>query len=115
MSRLRRPFLWDRSISVTADWLSEYTGVDAAEQESQCGLTIDRVPYPADENARKGRHHQERSQRSPGTVRDLLGRISPPRLGASRAGHMAERSSALPAKSSKLRDAWFILLLSDGG
>jgi hypothetical protein len=52
MSRLRRPFLWDRSISVTADWLSEYTGVDAAEQESQCGLTIDRVPCPADEDVR---------------------------------------------------------------
>jgi len=30
----------------------EYAGVDAAEQQSRCGLTIDRVRLPADENAR---------------------------------------------------------------
>jgi putative transposase len=30
----------------------EYAGVDPAEQQSRCGLTIDRVRLPADENAR---------------------------------------------------------------
>ncbi len=30
----------------------EYAGVDAAEQESRCGLAIDRVRLPADEKAR---------------------------------------------------------------
>ena len=30
----------------------EYAGVHAAEQQSRCGLTIDRVRLPADENAR---------------------------------------------------------------
>ncbi len=30
----------------------EYAGVDAAERQSRCGLTIDRVRLPADENAR---------------------------------------------------------------
>jgi hypothetical protein len=38
------------------DWkwssFPEYAGVDAAEQQSRCGLTIDRVRLPADENAR---------------------------------------------------------------
>jgi hypothetical protein len=29
----------------------EYAGVDAAEQEKRCGLCIDRVRLPADENA----------------------------------------------------------------
>jgi hypothetical protein len=29
---------------VTLDCLTEYAGVDAAEQESRCRLTIDRVP-----------------------------------------------------------------------
>jgi putative transposase len=31
---------------------TEYAGVDAAEQQSRCGLTIDRVRLPADEHAR---------------------------------------------------------------
>jgi hypothetical protein len=30
----------------------ECAGVDAAEQQSCCGLTIDRMRLPADENAR---------------------------------------------------------------
>ncbi len=30
----------------------EYAGVDAAEQEKRCALTIDRVRLPADEKAR---------------------------------------------------------------
>ena len=30
----------------------EYAGADAAEQQKQCGLTIDRVRMPADESAR---------------------------------------------------------------
>ena len=30
----------------------EYAGVDAAEQQGRCGLTIDRVRLPADENTR---------------------------------------------------------------
>jgi putative transposase len=30
----------------------EYAGVDAAEQQGRCGLTIDRIVLPADENAR---------------------------------------------------------------
>ena len=30
----------------------EYAGVDAAERQSRCGLTIDSVRLPADENAR---------------------------------------------------------------
>jgi hypothetical protein len=32
--------------------LAEYAGAEAAEQQSRCGLTIDRVRLPADENAR---------------------------------------------------------------
>ncbi len=52
MSRFRCPFLYDRYIFVTVDLLTEYAGVDAAEQESRCGLAIDRVGLPADENAR---------------------------------------------------------------
>ena len=32
--------------------LNPYAGVDAAEQQSRCGLTIDRVRLPADEKAR---------------------------------------------------------------
>jgi hypothetical protein len=34
-----------------AGGLSSSAGVDAAEQMGLCGLTIDRVPCPADENA----------------------------------------------------------------
>ncbi|MGO8736270.1 MAG: REP-associated tyrosine transposase [Terriglobia bacterium] len=38
------------------DWkwssFPEYAGVDAAEQQGRCGLTIDRVRLPADQNAR---------------------------------------------------------------
>ena len=30
----------------------KYAGVDTVEQESRCGLTIDRVLLPADEKAR---------------------------------------------------------------
>jgi putative transposase len=30
----------------------EYAGVDATEQQSRCGLTVGRVRFPADENAR---------------------------------------------------------------
>ncbi len=43
MSRLRRPLLYERDIFVTVDLLTEHAGVDAAEQEKPCGLTIDRV------------------------------------------------------------------------
>jgi hypothetical protein len=32
--------------------LNAYAGVDAAEQQSRCGLTIDRVRLPAGENAK---------------------------------------------------------------
>ena len=49
MSGLRRPFLYERDIFVTVDLLTEHAGVDAAEQERPCGLTIDRVRLPADE------------------------------------------------------------------
>jgi hypothetical protein len=49
---LRRPFLYDCYIFVTVNGLTEYAGVDAAEQQSRFGLTIDRVRYPANENAR---------------------------------------------------------------
>ncbi len=43
---VKRPEQWK--------WSSfpEYAGVDAAEQDSRCGLTIDRVRLPADEEAR---------------------------------------------------------------
>ncbi len=43
---MKRPEQWK--------WSSfpEYAGVDAAEQEKGCGLTIDRVRLPADEKAR---------------------------------------------------------------
>jgi hypothetical protein len=43
---VKRPEQWK--------WSSfpEYAGVDAAEQEKPCGLTIDRVRLPADEKAR---------------------------------------------------------------
>ena len=43
MSKLRRPFLYDRYIFVTVNWLTEHAGVDAAEQEKPCGLTVNRV------------------------------------------------------------------------
>jgi hypothetical protein len=43
-----RPF-WPH---IFVDLLTEYAGVDAAEQEKRCGLTIDRVRWPVDENAR---------------------------------------------------------------
>ena len=43
---VRRPAQWKWSS------FAEYAGVDAAEQESRCGLTIDRVRLPADEKAR---------------------------------------------------------------
>jgi hypothetical protein len=74
---LQRPFLYDRHIFVTVKllpwkgklnpvkrglvkrpeewkWSSfpKYTGVDTAEQQCRCGLTIDRVRLPADENAK---------------------------------------------------------------
>jgi len=41
---VKRPEQWQ--------WSSfpEYAGVDAGEQEKRCGLTIDRVRLPADEN-----------------------------------------------------------------
>ncbi len=43
---VKRPEQWK--------WSSfpEYAGIDPAEQESRCGLTIDRVRLPADEKAR---------------------------------------------------------------
>jgi hypothetical protein len=52
--------LYDRYIFVTVDLLRERgkleerdSGrVDAAEQESRCGLTLDRVRLPVDEKAR---------------------------------------------------------------
>jgi hypothetical protein len=34
------------------DLLTQYAGVDPAEQEKRCGLTVDRVRLPADEKAR---------------------------------------------------------------
>ena len=38
------------------DWkwssFPEYAGADATEQQSRCGLTIDRVPLPADQDTR---------------------------------------------------------------
>jgi len=43
---VKRPEEWKWSSAV------EYAGVDAAEQEGQCGLAIDRVRLPADENTR---------------------------------------------------------------
>ena len=43
---VKRPEQWKCSS------FPEYAGVDAAEQESRCGLTIDRVRLPADEKAR---------------------------------------------------------------
>jgi hypothetical protein len=52
MSRLRRQVLYDLDIFVTVDCLTEFAGVDAAEQEKQCGVTIDRMRLPADEKAR---------------------------------------------------------------
>jgi hypothetical protein len=52
MSRLRRPLLYDRYIFVTLDCLTEYAGTNAVEQEKRCGLAIDRVALPADENAK---------------------------------------------------------------
>jgi hypothetical protein len=52
--------------------------------------------------------HQERFE-------ICLAGFLPPCFGAIRAGHMAERSSTLPAKFSKLRDACFVLLPSNCG
>ena len=73
MSRLRRPFLYDRFIFVTVKLLPcrmnlvesdfarlansftrmrEYAGVSPEEQEQFCGLRIDRVPLPFDVHAR---------------------------------------------------------------
>jgi hypothetical protein len=46
MSKLRRPFSYDRYIFVALDSLTEYTGVDAAEPEKQRGLAIDRARWP---------------------------------------------------------------------
>ena len=43
---VKRPEEWKWSSAV------EYAGVDAAEQEGRCGLAIDRVRLPADENTR---------------------------------------------------------------
>ena len=43
---VKRPEQWKWSS------FAEYAGVDAAEQQSRCGLTIDHVRLPADENAR---------------------------------------------------------------
>jgi hypothetical protein len=37
---------------MTVDWLTEYAGVDATEQEKQCGVTTDRMRLPAGEKAR---------------------------------------------------------------
>jgi hypothetical protein len=39
---------YDRYIFVTVDWLTEFAGVDAAEQESWRVLTNDRVRSPAE-------------------------------------------------------------------
>jgi hypothetical protein len=47
MSRLRRPCLYDRLIFVTVN----HAGVRAEKQERCCGLRIDRVRLPTDENA----------------------------------------------------------------
>jgi hypothetical protein len=52
MSRLRSPFLHDPSTFVTVDLLTECAAVDAAEQEKRCRLTMGRVRWPPDENAR---------------------------------------------------------------
>ncbi len=43
---VKRPDQWKWSSS------PEYAGMEAAEQESRCGLTIDRVRLPADQKAR---------------------------------------------------------------
>ena len=43
---VKRPEDWKRSS------FPEYAGADAAEQQSRCGLTIDRVTLPADQNTR---------------------------------------------------------------
>ncbi len=43
---VKRPEEWRWSSAV------EYGGVDSAEQEKRCGLVIDRVRLPADENTR---------------------------------------------------------------
>ncbi len=43
---VKRPEEWRWSSA------AEYGGVDSAEQESRCGLVIDRVRLPADENTR---------------------------------------------------------------
>ncbi len=65
---VRRPAQWK--------WPSfaEHAGVDPAEQESRCGLTIDRVRLPADEKAR-------RSTISGGFPRPLRRRSLPSRNG----------------------------------
>ena len=80
MSRLRRPFLYERFLFVTVkeyhekveyihlnpvrrglvrspeDWRGssrvEFAGVSGEEQERRCGLRIDRVPLPFDLQAR---------------------------------------------------------------
>ena len=56
MSRLRRPFLYERFLFVTVKllpgrrWSSrvEFAGVSGEEQERRCGLRIDRAPLPFD-------------------------------------------------------------------
>ncbi len=64
MSRLRRPFLYDRFIFVTVNLvlprtmlqdsefarLAVHAGVSSEEQERRCGLRTDRVSLPADAN-----------------------------------------------------------------
>jgi len=73
MSRLRRPFLYERFLFVTVeyihlnpvrrklvrrpeDWrwssMLEFAGVSGEEQERRCGLRIDRVTLPFDLHAR---------------------------------------------------------------
>jgi hypothetical protein len=44
MSRVRRPFRYDRFILVTVN----HAGVRAERQERRCGLRIDRVRLPTD-------------------------------------------------------------------
>jgi hypothetical protein len=47
----RRPFLYDCYMFATVGGLTEYVGVDAAEQGKRYELTIDLVRWPADKNA----------------------------------------------------------------
>ncbi|HEY6292379.1 MAG TPA: hypothetical protein VI455_12585 [Terriglobia bacterium] len=39
-------------VAYLSDSYHEYAGVTGADQEKRCGLVIDRVRLPADENAR---------------------------------------------------------------